>query len=76
MAWRKHAGTGPAAPAIAEMARYADAYAASTDPRAAERLTAVESWLGMLRGTGNDPEIAAFFLEFARDDWQWAERQA
>lgn len=35
---------------------------------AAEQLGAVRSWRWMLAESGNDPEIGALFLEFARSE--------
>jgi hypothetical protein len=44
------------------------AAAAAGDAWAAERLTAVRSWLDMLRGAGGDPEVAGLLAAFARED--------
>jgi hypothetical protein len=58
--------------AEAELASYAALYAAAAeagDRSAAERLRAVESWRGMLRAAGGDPEVGWLFAEFARGDW-------
>jgi hypothetical protein len=70
MAWRRAAAT-PAAGAMAELDGYAQEYAAAAvrgDTRAAERLTAVLSWMDMLRVAGYDSAVGELFLAFARDD--------
>ena len=70
MAWRK-AAAGPAAAAMAELGGYAEEYAAAAavgEREAAERLSAVLSWMGMLRLAAYDSEVGELFLAFARDD--------
>ncbi len=73
MAWRK-AAAGPAADAVAELAGYAEEYAAAAargDAGAAVRLGGVLSWMDMIRVSGGEPEVAELFLGFARDDRAW-----
>lgn len=60
----------PAAGPAAELAAHAAAMraaAARGDPLAADRLASAESWVTMLRDTGNDPEVAELLVVFARE---------
>lgn len=73
MAWRK-AAPGPAADAMAELAGYAEEYAAAAargEPGAAVRLGGVLSWMDMIRVSGGEPEVIDLFVAFARDDRAW-----
>jgi hypothetical protein len=69
VAWRK-AASGPAAAEVAEIAAYLDELEAAgpANAWAADRAICVQSWLAMIAAAGGDPDVAALFLEFARDD--------
>ena len=57
---------GSAAGVLLAYERQCAVAAAAGDELAAERLVSVRSWRGMLRTAGDDPQIGALFVAFAR----------